>query len=60
MKENIGGGSFSFIKPNTLFQESKPVEISFAQPSSNEFDAPQTSTAGTEIFDTSATGNLYI
>ncbi|XP_060877881.1 nuclear pore complex protein DDB_G0274915-like isoform X4 [Metopolophium dirhodum] len=55
MDEKTGGGCFDSSNSKTLFQQSKPVETPLAQPTSNIFAAPQTSTAGNGIFGASTT-----
>ncbi|XP_016660453.1 nuclear pore complex protein DDB_G0274915-like isoform X2 [Acyrthosiphon pisum] len=56
MGEKKGGGCLYSSNSKTSFPQSKPVETPLAQPTSNIFAAPQTSTAGNAIFDTSTTG----
>jgi len=56
--EKTGGVCLGSSNYKTSFQQSKPSGTPLAQPTSNIFAAPQTSTAGTGIFGTSTTGNL--
>lgn len=64
MVGNSGSGLFGSSNPNTSFGQSKPVGTGFsfgapaAQPTGNIFGATQTSTAGTGMFGTAATGIL--
>lgn len=62
MVGNTGGGLFGTTNPNTSFGQAKPVGTGFsfgspaAQPTSNIFGAPQTSTANTGMFGSSTAG----
>lgn len=64
MVGNTGGGLFGSTNPNTSFGQPKPVGTGFsfgasaAQPTSNIFGTPQTSTTGTGMFG-SATTSKY-